>query len=524
MICPSCGKINEENDNYCSSCGKKLSQKKTINLFLKIFILALLSLNFFIYQKEIINFVNKFFSQTNPISYSPTIPLPASRLSEGMANQSLCQLSESTKKAENCTVLIIAKGKNFQSQGSGFLYQDKNLILTNRHVVAGATRIFAYDKNKKQYQASLWNYSQYLDLAVLKTDENFPFTPCSINLDKIEKGEDIIALGYPATSKINEINYSDISYSKGTVSRYAVYQNNYLIEFQATINPGNSGGPLVNSCGIIGIVTSRSVLPEVKNIAYAISSVSINKESPQLLAQKTPNPVAPDFNYISPSYSEKPPYSYYEQYNIDQESIEKAQKLRETINHLRQVWKTQDSSSFNKDLVEKIKDLLERMANVTENILPKVIEEKTLSAEEIRLLNELGEMIDLLNQYHQQLNVNFDGYDYYYYTCENQLCQKKTGLGKSQCASSYDCQPKYHYQCVNMSCQLVEGDGENSCFSSYDCFHYTCQEGLCVKVEGKGNNECFSDYSCYHYECQDKKCIKINSPGTNQCYSDYFCQ
>ncbi len=524
MICPFCGKVNEKDANFCSSCGKKLNRKRSQNLFLKIFFLIFITISFFIYQKEILNFINKFFLQTEPNPFSQIIPPPTNKPSEEITNQSSCQLSQSAKKAEECTVLIIAKGKNFQSQGSGFLYRDKNLILTNRHVVAGATQIFVYDKNKKQYQALLWNYSQNLDLTLLKTNENLPSTPCSINLDKIEKGDDIIALGYPATSEINQINYSDISYSKGTVSRYAVYQNNYLIEFQATVNPGNSGGPLVNQCGIIGIVTSRSVAPEVQNIAYAISSVSINKELPQLLAQKTPNSVAPDFNYVSPSYSEQPPYSYYEQYNIDQESIQKAQKLKETINHLRQVWKTQDSSSFNKDLVEKIKDLLERMANVTENILPKVIAEKPLSSEEIRLLNDLNGMIDLLNQYHQQLNVNFDGWDYYYYSCENQLCQKKTGLGKNQCSSSYDCQPKYHYQCVNMNCQPVEGDGENSCLSSYDCFHYTCQEGRCVKVEGKGNNECFSDYSCYHYECQDKKCVKINSPGTNQCYSDYFCQ
>ncbi len=442
MICPSCGKINENNAHYCSSCGKKLNEKRAANPFLNFFILLLIIVNVFIYKNEFFNFINDYFSPNKPLSILQDTPTPTNKSSKNITNQSLCQLSKSVKKAENCTVLIIAKGENFQSQGSGFLYQEKNLILTNRHVIANASKIYVYDKNKNRYQASLWNYSQTLDLAILKTNEELPFSPCSINLDKIEKGEDIIALGYPATSTVSEINYSDISYSKGTVSRYAIYQNNYLIEFQATVNPGNSGGPLVNQCGIIGIVTSRSVALEVKNIAYAISNVSINKELPQLLAQKSPNSVVPDFNYVIPSYSEKPPYSYYEQYNIDQESIEKAQKLRETINHLRQVWKTQDSSSFNKDLVEKIKDLLERIANVTENILPKVIAEEPLSAEEIRLLNELNGMIDLLNQYHQQLNVNFDGWDYYYYVCENQLCQKKIGFGKSQCASSYDCQLK----------------------------------------------------------------------------------
>lgn len=522
MICPSCKKNNDQGARFCSSCGKKLI--KTSPSFFKLMVLGFIITIIAINKEPLFELVNKiaFENQQNQFNSNTSLPLTSSSIES--TSQSSCQLSQTVKTAENCVVFIIAQGKNFQSQGSGFLYQEKNLILTNRHVIANASQLFVYDKNKKQYPASLWNYSQNLDLAILKTQENLPFSPCSINLNKIEKGEDIIALGYPATSQTEQINFSDVSYSKGTVSRYAIYQNNYLIEFQATVNPGNSGGPLVNQCGIIGMVTSRSVAPEVKNIAYAISTISINKELPQLLAQKSSTNIAPDFNYISPSYSETPPYSYYEQYNINKESIQKAQKFRETINHLRQVWKTQNTSSFDNNLVEKIKDLLERMANVTENILPKVIAEKPLSSEEIRLLNQLNHMIDLINQYHQQLNVNFDGWDYYYYSCENQLCQKKIGLGKSQCYSSYDCQPKYHYQCVNMTCQSVEGEGEDSCFSNDDCFHYTCQEGRCVKAEGRGNNECYSDYSCYHYQCQDKKCVKINSPGTNQCYSDYFCQ
>jgi len=149
-----------------------------------------------------------------------------------------------------------------QSLGSGFIYDPQGYVITNSHVVEGASEITVTLPGGKEFHAKLVGIDKKTDLALLKIDgeEIFPAAPLG-NSDDVIIGEWAIALGNPfgllnqsrepiATAGI----VSGIDMDFGIQRSGRVYQN--MIQTDASINPGNSGGPLVNAAGeVIGINT-----------------------------------------------------------------------------------------------------------------------------------------------------------------------------------------------------------------------------------------------------------------------------
>lgn len=145
--------------------------------------------------------------------------------------------------------------RQVQSIGSGFIYNEEGYIVTNAHVVEGATEIKVILNDGSQHDAEITGKDRVLDIAVLKIDYNGNLPV--INLGDSEDlllGETAIAIGNPYAFLIKD---SKPSVSVGVVS--AINRNfsqdtsgklyQAMIQTDAAINPGNSGGPLINILG-----------------------------------------------------------------------------------------------------------------------------------------------------------------------------------------------------------------------------------------------------------------------------------
>ncbi|MFL5470487.1 MAG: trypsin-like peptidase domain-containing protein [Gemmatimonadaceae bacterium] len=147
--------------------------------------------------------------------------------------------------------------------GSGFIVRDDGAIVTNAHVVAGATRISVAMRDGKTYPARLLGIDEANDLAVLKIDaRNLPVAPLGSSTNLLI-GEWTIAIGNPYGFILANTEPSvTVGVVSGTGRNLAtesegsgVYVD--MIQTDASINPGNSGGPLVNAAGeVIGVNSS----------------------------------------------------------------------------------------------------------------------------------------------------------------------------------------------------------------------------------------------------------------------------
>ena len=147
--------------------------------------------------------------------------------------------------------------------GSGFIVRNDGVIVTNAHVVSGATRILVALRNGVTYPAKLVGMDETNDLAVLKINaSNLPVAPLGSSSDLLV-GEWAIAIGNPYGFVLANTEPSVTAGVVSGVGRNLALQSEGsgiyvdMIQTDASINPGNSGGPLVNAVGeVIGVNSS----------------------------------------------------------------------------------------------------------------------------------------------------------------------------------------------------------------------------------------------------------------------------
>ena len=141
--------------------------------------------------------------------------------------------------------------------GSGVIISSDGYIVTNNHVIDGATDLEITLNNRKKYKASLIGTDKKNDIALLKIDAEdiLPYIPFS-DSDNLNIGEWVLAVGNPynLTSTVT----AGIISAKGR-DLQGNYSTDSFIQTDAAVNPGNSGGALVNSRGeLVGINTAIS--------------------------------------------------------------------------------------------------------------------------------------------------------------------------------------------------------------------------------------------------------------------------
>lgn len=151
------------------------------------------------------------------------------------------------------------RGNQLQEQvgtGSGVIISEDGYIVTNNHVIKGATEIEITLNNKKSYTAKLIGTDSKMDVALLKIDsgEKLPYTSFA-NSDAIKVGEWVLAVGNPY-NLTSTVTAGIISAKARNLDTSGIQS---FIQTDAAVNPGNSGGALVNTRGeLIGINTMIS--------------------------------------------------------------------------------------------------------------------------------------------------------------------------------------------------------------------------------------------------------------------------
>ena len=174
-----------------------------------------------------------------------------------------------------------APEEKVQSLGSGFIIDSAGLIITNNHVIQGASdiQVQLIEGSKKTYKAKVVGADKRTDVALIKitAEKPLPFVGLG-DSDKVEVGEWVAAFGNPFGH--------GHSMTKGIISakdRFIELENaSYaFLQTDASINPGNSGGPLVNSSGdVIGV--NSAIDARAQGIGFAIPVNIVKKLLPQL--------------------------------------------------------------------------------------------------------------------------------------------------------------------------------------------------------------------------------------------------
>ena len=195
----------------------------------------------------------------------------------------------------NAVVSIAVATDKGNALGSGVIFDKEGHIITNNHVVAGASQIQVTLADGRVYDAETTGTDPATDLAVIQLkDAPDNLTVAQLgDSDKLATGQDVMAIGNPlglsstvTTGIISALNRPVVnSQNEGGSGDSAVYTN--AIQIDAAINPGNSGGPLFDEKGrVIGITSSIATMGRSGGGEGGSGSIGIGFAIPVKLADK----------------------------------------------------------------------------------------------------------------------------------------------------------------------------------------------------------------------------------------------
>ena len=215
---------------------------------------------------------------TNQVNYVPQ--------SFTQSDSEAMSAADAFSKVSPAVVIISTTGttnngftsSQYEGMGSGFIINEDGYILTNYHVIEGAQDINVTLSDGNEVSATVVNYDQEKDIAMIKLKEGtkVPATAELGDSDELYPGAEVIAIGTPLTKNLA------YTLTKGVISgndRVIQSQNGstvHLIQTDAAINSGNSGGPLVNTKGQVIVINSMKLSSQsmgsasVEGIGFAI--------------------------------------------------------------------------------------------------------------------------------------------------------------------------------------------------------------------------------------------------------------
>jgi len=172
-------------------------------------------------------------------------------------------------------------GEPRRAQGSGFIIDERGVIVTNAHVVEGADSIQVRLFDGRRFPGKVVGRDNRVDLALLTITGATGLTALPLaDSNRLRVGEFVLALGHPFGLE-HSVSFGIVS-RKGAPLTVAAPGFDF-IQTDAAINPGNSGGPLVNMAGqVVGV---NSMAARNGSIGFAIPSNVVKLLVPQL-AQK----------------------------------------------------------------------------------------------------------------------------------------------------------------------------------------------------------------------------------------------
>jgi S1-C subfamily serine protease len=191
--------------------------------------------------------------------------------------------SEIFDKVKDSVVLISGKTSNGTVQGSGFIYNFTGslIVVTNNHVVHGATGVSVTFSDGNGYAATVKGTDPYSDLAVLSVTgaSESEFKPLEIvDSSSLKVGNPVVAIGNPygltGSMTTGIVSALGRTITEDLAGGFAIAN---IIQTSTPINPGNSGGPLLNWNGsVVGITTA--IVENSQGLGFAVPSNTIQKE------------------------------------------------------------------------------------------------------------------------------------------------------------------------------------------------------------------------------------------------------
>jgi Do/DeqQ family serine protease len=168
--------------------------------------------------------------------------------------------------------------------GSGFIISKDGQILTNAHVVDGATNVNVILKDGRRFTGKVLGTDPVTDVAVIKIQANNLPTAKLGNSEGLRPGEWAIAIGNPLGLD-STVTTGIISATGRSSSAVGVPDKRVaFIQTDAAINPGNSGGPLLNQRGeVVGMNTA--IIQGTQGLGFAIPINTASRIANQLIAQ-----------------------------------------------------------------------------------------------------------------------------------------------------------------------------------------------------------------------------------------------
>ena len=162
-------------------------------------------------------------------------------------------------------------------EGSGIIISEDGYIVTNQHVVDGASKLEVVTSDGASYEATLVGEDTQTDLAVIKIEATGLTAAEFADSGDLQVGDEVMAVGNPGGLQLSSsVTFGYVSALNRPVTNRDTGYTVKCIQTDAAINPGNSGGALVDMNGrVVGINSSKIAATEYEGLGFAIPSDTV---------------------------------------------------------------------------------------------------------------------------------------------------------------------------------------------------------------------------------------------------------
>jgi Trypsin-like peptidase domain len=272
--CPACGREVSRAARTCPHCGHGLRGSRLNRRWLALAVVVILLIAPTAAYELGVRPVGRFFG-------------PVSRPATLLTTEQVIALVQPSVVTVKVSVF-----RGGTSEGSGFVYGQRGLILTNAHVVARALTIEVVDASGVAHTAELIGVDRSSDVAALEVpDLQYGDTnakPLKGTNESVEVGSNVLVIGNPFGVLPNTVTGGLVGGTGRDLTLGSTTYHN-LIQTDAVANPGNSGGPMVNMSGaIIGMVTLGGA-----GYAFAIPAPTFDADAKTWAQSATPIVLGP---------------------------------------------------------------------------------------------------------------------------------------------------------------------------------------------------------------------------------------
>ena len=263
-----------ENKEVASKTQKSISKKRKSKKIHGILITIFVVLIAFVLGLSIMYL----YSKNNPTVITNKKTVSEIKVSEEAMEDAIDKVYDSV-----LCIQVLDQSGNVISSGSGFVYSKDSkygYILTNSHVVSGATTVQGVLSNNNTVELKVLGTDSYTDLAVLRMDAKDVLGVASIGKSSnVKVGNTVFTVGSPMGSNYSGTVTKGILSGKDRLIETSSSTDSYttesyivkVMQTDAAISPGNSGGPLVDLAGdVIGINSLKLVDSSVEGMGFAI--------------------------------------------------------------------------------------------------------------------------------------------------------------------------------------------------------------------------------------------------------------